>query len=177
VLRCITRYTRFAGSAARSDELVPVGPAEKYDSPEGKPMTESSDQLMSVHGDFQPLARDLGNMSGALSEIATVWRRAHQCRPDLPLALPLQLEAATHQLARIADDVGQDPANGPDLALLMTEQMSALERDVAAARAMTCGADIPPVGDAGLWELVGAAMDTVAIRSRSSRRAWSSSWA
>ena len=127
-------------------------------------MTESSDQLMSVHGDFQPLARDLGSMSGALSEIATVWRRAHHCRPDLPLALPLQLEATTHQLARIADDVGEGPANGPDLALLMTEQMSALERDVAAARAMTCGADIPPVGDAGLWELLGAAMEQARAR-------------
>jgi hypothetical protein len=157
-------YIALPASTARSDELVPVGPAEKYDSPEGKPMTQSSDQLMSVHGDFQPLARDLGRMSGALSEIATVWRRAHQCRPDLPLALPLQLEATTHQLARLADDVGQDPANGPDLALLMTEQMSALERDIAAARAMTCGADIPPVGDAGLWERLGAAMQQARAR-------------
>ncbi len=128
-------------------------------------MTERSDQLMSVHGDFRPLARDLENMSGALSEIATVWRRAHHYRPDLPLALPLQLEATTHQLARIADDVEKDPANGPDLALLMTEQMSALERDVAAAKAMTCGADIPPVGDAGLWELLGAAMEQARARA------------
>ena len=40
----------------------------------------------------------------------------------------------------------------------MTEQMSALERDLAAARAMTCGAGIPPVGDTGLWERLDAAM-------------------
>ena len=122
-------------------------------------MTESSDPPISVHGDFQLMARDLARMSGALSEIATVWRRARQCRPDLPLALPMQLEAATHQLARIADDLASaGPGQRPDLALLMTEQMSALERDLAVAEAMTCGAGIPPVGDAGLWERLGAAM-------------------
>ena len=40
----------------------------------------------------------------------------------------------------------------------MMEQMSALETEVAAARAMTCGAGVPPVGDDGLWERLGAAM-------------------
>ena len=36
--------------------------------------------------------------------------------------------------------------------------MSVLERDLAAAKAMTCGAGIPPVGDTGLWEGLDAAM-------------------
>ena len=36
--------------------------------------------------------------------------------------------------------------------------MSVLERDLAAAKAMTCGAGIPPVGDAGLWERLDAAL-------------------
>jgi len=122
-------------------------------------MTESSDQLASARGEFQLMARDLGCMSGALSEIATVWRRARPCRPDLPLGLPLQLEAATRQLARSVDDLAwAAPGQRPDLALLVTEQMSALEREVAAARVMTCGAGVPPVGDSGLWERLGAVM-------------------
>jgi len=122
-------------------------------------MTESSDQRARVRREFQAMTRDLGCMSGALREIATVWRRARPSRPDLPLRLPLQLDAGTHQLARIAEDLAWNtPSQRPGPALLMVEQMSALERDLAAARAMTCGAGVPPVGDSGLWELVGAAM-------------------
>jgi hypothetical protein len=128
-------------------------------------MTGSSDQRTSVRGEFQLMARDLGCMSGTLSEIATVWRRARPCRPDLPLGLPLQLEAVTHQLARTVGDLaGAGPGQRPGLALLLREQMSALERDVAAARAMTCGADIAPVGDTGLWERLGAAMQQARAR-------------
>jgi hypothetical protein len=56
-------------------------------------------------GVFERMVLDLGCVSGTLSEIATVWRRARPCRPDLPLGLPLQLQAATHQLARIVDDL------------------------------------------------------------------------
>ena len=122
-------------------------------------MTESSVRLRSAGGDFQRMALDLRCASGTLSEIATVWRRARPCRPDLPLGLPLQLEAATHQLARIVDGLAWAGAGyRPDLACPVTEQMSALERDLAAARAMTCGAGIPPVGDTGLWERLDAAM-------------------
>ena len=122
-------------------------------------MTESSDQVASVRGEFQAMARDLGCISGTLSEIGTVWRRARPCRPDLSLGLPLQLQAAAHQLARVVDDLAWNaPSQRPDLALLMVAQMAALETKVAAARAMTCGAGVPPVGDDGLWERVGAAM-------------------
>lgn len=122
-------------------------------------MSESSDQLAGVRGEFQAMARDLGCMSGTLSEIATVWRRARPYRPDLSLGLPLHLQAITHQLARTVDDLAwAGPGQRPDLALLMTEQMSALERALAAARAMTCGANTLPVGDTGLWERLGAAM-------------------
>ena len=122
-------------------------------------MTESSDQVASVRGEFQAMVRDLECMSGTLSEIGTVWRRARPCRPDLSLGLPLQLQAVAHQLARVVDDLAWNaPSQRPDLALLMVAQMAALETKVAAARAMTCGAGVPPVGDDGLWERVGAAM-------------------
>jgi hypothetical protein len=122
-------------------------------------MTESPVQLRSAGGVFERMALDLRCVPGTLSEIATVWRRARPCRPDLPLGLPLQLEAATRQLARIVDDLAWAGAGyRPDLACPVTEQMSALERDLAAAKAMTCGAEIPPVGDTGLWERLDAAM-------------------
>ena len=101
-------------------------------------MTESSDQVASVRGEFQAMVRDLECMSGTLSEIGTVWRRARPCRPDLSLGLPLQLQAVTRQLARVVDDLAWNaPSQRPDPAVLMMEQMSALETDVAAAKAMT----------------------------------------
>ena len=122
-------------------------------------MTESSVQLRSAGGVFERMALDLRCVSGTLSEIATVWRRARPCRPDLPLGLPLQLVAAARRLARIVDDLSWAGAGyRPDLACPVTEQMSVLERDLAAAKAMTCGAGIPPVGDTGLWEGLDAAM-------------------
>ena len=122
-------------------------------------MTESSVQLRSAGGEFQRMALDLRCVPGTLSEIATVWRRAGPCQPDLPLGLPLHLQAATHQLARTVDDLARAGAGyRPDLACPVTEQMPALERDLAAARAMTCGAGIPAVGDIGLWERPDAAM-------------------
>jgi hypothetical protein len=128
-------------------------------------MTESSLQLRSAGGDFQRIALDLRCMSGTVSEIANVWRRAGPCRPGLPLGLPLQLEAATHQLARIVDDLAwAGTGSRPDLACPVTEQMSVLERDLAAAKAMTCGAGIPPVGGTGLWERLDAAMHQARAR-------------
>ena len=50
------------------------------------------------------------------------------------------------------------------LAFPVTEQMSVLEWDLAAAKAMTCGAGIPPVGDTGLWERLDAAMHRARAR-------------
>ena len=128
-------------------------------------MSDAPDPLTSLHGDLQLLARDLGCLSATFTEIATVWRRAHQYRPDLPLGLPLRLETATRQLRGIADDIAwAEPSQRPPLAVQLAEQMSALERDAAAAEAMTCGADIPPVGDAGLWTYLGAAMQQARAR-------------
>jgi hypothetical protein len=131
-------------------------------------MTDSSDSPMNFRSDLQLLTRDLGCMSGTLEEIATVWRRAHQRRPDLPLGLPLRLENATHQLAKTVDDLAWAvPDQRPQLASLMTEQISALERDATAAEGMTCSADIQPVGDTGLWGNFGTAMHRVRARTLS----------
>lgn len=133
-------------------------------------MTESSVQLRSAGGDFQRVALDLRCVSGTLSEIATVRRRAGPCRPDLPLGLPLQLEAAAHQLARIVDDLAWAGAGyRSGLACPVTEQMSVVERDLAAAKAMTCGAGIPPVGDTSLWERLDAAMHQARVPADISR--------
>ena len=131
-------------------------------------MSDTPDPLTSLRGDLQLLARDLGCISGTLTEIATVWRRARHCRPDLPIGLPLRLETATRQLTGIAADLAwAGPSQRPPLALLLTEQMSALGRDAAAAEAMTCGADIPPVGDAGLWKYLGVALQQARARELS----------
>jgi hypothetical protein len=128
-------------------------------------MGDAPDPLTSLRGDLQLLARDLGCISGPFTEIATVWRRARHCRPDLPLGLPLRLESAARHLTGISDDIAwSEPSQRPPLAFQLAEQMSALERDVAAAEAMTCGADIPPVGDAGLWTYLGAAMQQARAR-------------
>jgi hypothetical protein len=51
-------------------------------------MTGRRGSLAMPPGDIQLIARDLAAASGALSEIATTWRRAHAFRPDLPLGLP-----------------------------------------------------------------------------------------
>ncbi len=131
-------------------------------------MSDTPDPLTGLRGNLHLLARDLGCISGTLAEIATVWRRARQHRPDLPLGLPLRLEAATRQLAAMADDLAwAEPGQRFQLASLMTEQMSALERDAAAAQAMTCSAGILPVGDSGLWAHLGAAMNQARARALS----------
>ena len=95
-------------------------------------------------------------MSGALSEIATTWRRAGASRPDLPPGLPQRLADAAQHLAaetRLLAETSQERAPGMPAAL--AQEMSALREDIAAARAMTVGPGDPGVGDAGLWEYLG----------------------
>ena len=48
---------------------------------------------------LEGMAWDLATVSGALSEIATTWRRALPCRPDLPLDLPQRLADMARRLA------------------------------------------------------------------------------
>jgi hypothetical protein len=122
-------------------------------------MIGSQDPMRAVREDLQLLSCDLADVCGTLREIATVWRRAHQVRPELPLTLPIQLESATRELAASAEAlVDAGFGQPPDLAFSVAGQLSALRRDIGKAEAMTCGAGIPRLGDAGLWDYLGASM-------------------
>ena len=117
---------------------------------------------------------DLATVSGALSEIATTWRRALPCRPDLPLDLPQRLADMARRLAadvRSLGTAGAPEAPGapgapgvprqdraPDLAREVTIRMSALSQGADYARAITAGGGTADVGDAPLWELLRPAL-------------------
>jgi len=99
---------------------------------------------------------DLATVSGALSEIATTWRRALPCRPDLPLDLPQRL---ADMARRLAADIRPLAAPGaPGIAREVTIRMSALSQGADYARAITAGGGTAGVGDAPLWELLRPAL-------------------
>ena len=101
---------------------------------------------------IEGIAWDLATVSGALSEIATTWRRALPCRPDLPLDLPQRLADMARLLA--ADirllTASEEPA--PDLARKVSIRMSALSQGADYAQAITAAGGAADVGDAPLWE-------------------------
>jgi hypothetical protein len=108
---------------------------------------------------------DLATVSGALSEIATTWRRALPCRPDLPLDLPQRLADMARRLAADVRSLGAAGAPGapgqdraPDLAREVTIRMSALSQGADYARAITAGGGTADVGDTPLWELLRPAL-------------------
>jgi hypothetical protein len=122
-------------------------------------MTGTQGSPVTTRGDIQPTAWDLATASGALSEIATTWRRAQAGRPDLPPGLPQRLaDTAQHLAADAWLLTGKDEA--PGMPASLARQMSALRHDVAAARAMTHGPGDPGVGDAALWESIGPALSS-----------------
>ena len=124
-------------------------------------MTGTKSSLVTARGDIEPIAWDLATASGALSEIATTWRRARASRPDLPPGLPQRLADTAQHLAadaRLLTGTGKDEA--PGMPASLARQMSALRHDVAAARAMTHGPGDPGVGDAALWESLGPALSS-----------------
>jgi hypothetical protein len=128
-------------------------------------VTDSDDRMRAVREDLRLLRCDLVCMCGALREIATVWRRAHQFRPELPLTLPMELEHATHELAASAEALA-DTGFGqpPELAFSVAGQLSALRRDISEAETMTCRAGLPRLGDAGLWAYTAAALQRAGNR-------------
>jgi hypothetical protein len=127
-------------------------------------MVSTQETRVTVRPDFdgpylEGMAWDLATVSGALSEIATTWRRALPCRPDLPLDLPQRLADMARRLAadiRSLGAPGQDRA--PDLAREVTIRMSALSQGADYARAITAGGGAADVGDAPLWELLRPAL-------------------
>jgi hypothetical protein len=127
--------------------------------------------------DFDGVAWDLATVSGALSEIATTWRRALPCRPDLPLDLPQRLADMARRLAAdirsLAAD-GQEPASpsasgpltqsGPlSLAQSVAIRMSALSQGADYARAIASGGGAAVVCDEPLWEFLRPALHRTSL--------------
>jgi hypothetical protein len=120
-------------------------------------MISTQETRATVRPDFdgpylEGMAWDLATVSGALSEIATTWRRALPCRPDLPLDLPQRLADMARRLAADIRSLGAPGVPGtpgeeraPGLAREVSIRMSALSQ----------GAD---VGDTPLWELLRPAL-------------------
>ena len=126
---------------------------------EPRTLTQTPDELhLLVHA--------LTSMPGAFSEVATVWRRTRRSRTDLPLGVPLRLERSAHQLKDIAECLRwAGPSEWPALMLEVMNQLRALNADITAAAAMTCGPGSPPAGDAGLWGYLGAAMNQARLHA------------
>lgn len=123
--------------------------------------TQAPPTMMTLRDDVQLLAWDLARVSGTLSEIATVWRRGWQDRPQLPLSLPVRLQDTARQLATDARCLGDAELAR---ASRVAGQIAALSADAAAARAVTCGPGSPGIGDALLWESLTAALDRASAR-------------
>jgi hypothetical protein len=133
-------------------------------------MISTQETRVAVRPDFdgpylEGMAWDLATVSGALSEIATTWRRALPCRPDLPLDLPQRLADMARRLAADIRSLGAAGAPGApgqdrarDLAREVTIRMSALSQGADYARAITAGGGTAGVGDAPLWELLRPAL-------------------
>lgn len=142
-------------------------------------MTSTQETRVTVRPDFdgpylEGMAWDLATVSGALSEIATTWRRALPCRPDLPLDLPQRLADMARRLAADIRSLGAPGAPGtlgapgvpgtpgeervPGLAREVSIRMSALSQGADYARAITAGGGAADVGDTPLWELLRPAL-------------------
>ena len=112
---------------------------------------------MTVLDDSEWVAWDLATVSGALSEIATTWRRAKPRHPGLPVGLPQHLADLA---GRLAADMWSLAAGGPQKRryLELSLRLSALREGAAYAHAITSGPGAPCVGDAPLWESVRPAL-------------------
>jgi hypothetical protein len=123
------------------------------------------DPQMTDRDDVELLLSDLASVSGALGEIATMWRRARLDQPQLPLTLPAQLQSSVTRLAAaIRAHAGQRPAQPAGRALSLPEQLSALKQRIDIAQAITRGHGSLHVGDDRLWESVNAALAQAADR-------------
>lgn len=120
-------------------------------------MTEIQGLPVSRRHDARLLLEDLACVCGTLSEIMTTWRRAMSWRPELSLGRLVTLQDITRQLAADIAAVGH-VGQRPDPALSVAARFSVIKKAIADARTTTCAPGISEVGDRGLWELVGAAM-------------------
>jgi hypothetical protein len=128
-------------------------------------VTQIRDPQMTDRDDVELLLSDLASVSGALGEIATIWRRARLGQPQLPLTMPAQLQSSVTRLATaVRAHAGQGPAQPAGQALSLPEQLSALKQRIDVAQAITRGHGSPQVGDHRLWESVNAALAQAAGR-------------
>jgi hypothetical protein len=118
-------------------------------------MTEIQGPPVPCRHDAGLLLEDLACMCGTLSEIMTAWRRVMPWRPELPIGGLTALQDTARQLAAdIAAAVGAGRHPDPSVAA----RFSMLKEAIAAARATTLAPGIAEIGDRGLWELLGAAI-------------------
>ena len=81
-------------------------------------MTQIREPLMPRRDDVQLMLWDLASVSGTLSEIMTVWRRAMPCSPELQLRRLMQIQDTARQLAAdigAAVSAGMGPSLDPAL--------------------------------------------------------------
>jgi hypothetical protein len=124
-------------------------------------MTGTQEGRVTVLDDFEWVAWDLATVSGALSEIATTWRRAKTSYPGLPVGLPQHLADLAGRLAADLRSLAVTGAQQPrDLELSL--RLSALREGAAYAQTITSGAGAPCVGDGPLWESVRLALQRTA---------------
>jgi hypothetical protein len=113
--------------------------------------------------EVRELTWDLACASGALSEIATCWRRSFWCLPELPSGLPLRLQDSARRIgadARSLADAGQAPGPAAELA----ERFAEFRNDFDCARDMTRAPGSADAGDALLWDSADAALNRAGAR-------------
>jgi hypothetical protein len=118
-------------------------------------MTEIQGPPVACRHDARLLQEDLACICGTLSEIMTAWRRVMPWRPELPIGGLTALQDTARQLAADIAAAG-GAARHPDPSV--ATRFSALKEAIAAARATTLAPGAAEIGDRGLWELLGAAM-------------------
>jgi len=133
--------------------------------------SSSHTELDSRGAEVRDLTWDLACADGALSEIATCWRRSLSRLPGLPPGLPLRLQDSARRIeadARSLAGAARGQAPGP--ALDLAERFAEFRREVACARTMTDrpggaeAGDALAVGDALLWDTADAALDRAGDR-------------
>jgi hypothetical protein len=132
-------------------------------------LTDSHTELASAPGDAERLARDLAQdlavVSGALSEIATCWRRAQSSGRELPADRPLHLQDAVQQMeADVRSLAGGNPDQRADLALTVAGRFNMLRADIASAQSRSQVAGIHTAGDAELWNSAAEALRRAGTR-------------
>jgi hypothetical protein len=116
------------------------------------PVSENYDQRAAVRTAAGLVVADLNRVSGALEEVATVWRRAGIYRHRPGFITPGSLQGAAGGLADALRLLrAADPGQQPGLAFSAAAQLAVLASDVT--RSASAAGDLR-LGDAELWATV-----------------------